>query len=127
MKVPWHLYPLGAGSRGSPYLAEATPCPPLDVVTSVLDAIAFPNFGSISSRAQLHTAKVPCLDLGSIITSLPRALSFPLDVSNTLGLALSSSRFGRLGMPFSSSPAALDQALDALHNSTTCPSNHARP
>jgi hypothetical protein len=62
-----------------------------------------------------------------MIISLPRALSFHLNVSNTLELARSSSRFGRLSPPFSSFSAALDPPLDALHHATTQPPNRMQP
>jgi hypothetical protein len=54
-----------------------------------------------------------------MIGSPPRALSFRLNVSNTLRLAQSSSRFGRLGPPLFSFSAALDPPLDVLQDGTT--------
>jgi hypothetical protein len=127
MKVPWHPSPRGACSRGPPYLAEATPYSPSDVVTSVLDVVAFPNFECVISRAQLHTAKAPCLDLDAMITLLPRALSLHHDISNTFMTAQSLPRFGRINPPFSSFSAVLDPPLDALHHSTTQPPDRMQP
>jgi hypothetical protein len=98
-----------------------------DVVTSGLDAIVFPNLGSISGRAPLHTAKAPCWDHDAMIDFPRRALSFHRDLSNTCVLPGTSRRCKNLSTPFSSSSAALDPSLDALLNDTACPPNHARP
>jgi hypothetical protein len=54
-----------------------------------------------------------------MIISLPRALFFCLDVSNTFAHAQSSPRFRQLSPPLSGFSAALKPPLDAVHDTAT--------